>query len=342
MRNLKIILDYLEVRLMDKKKCRMQTMDEFLSNTQPWEIEDTIFIKIKNAYSNCLNLLWIEEKLNIVNGNFYEWEQEIKDSYDFLIKTQSDKPDCNNIMNEHGTKEIIVLNRRLFNVLNSIRMYRDQILHDLSNFGDEFKKKFKKETNQQYDKTFSYQLMELLRNYMQHQGLVIERITAIIPYNRKIEEELWYFAEANYKNIESIDNFKQKIKLQPQSTEKIEWINLIGLLREYYIQILELHKFFRVITEEIYCKEITYIEDTVKKVYKNLPIKVIAFYEKENSEETQDFLLHMDYLNKLKLYRRKDVILVKTQYYIAKKYFLESDKIKVSNSVECRFRYNKS
>lgn len=110
---------------MDKKKCRMQIMDEFLSNTQPWEIEDTIFIKIKNAYSNCLNLLWIEEKLNIVNGNFYEWEQEIKDSYDFLIKTQSDKPDCNNIMNEHGTKEIIVLNRRLFNVLNSIRMYRD-------------------------------------------------------------------------------------------------------------------------------------------------------------------------------------------------------------------------
>lgn len=117
---------------MDKEKCKVQIMEELLFNNQCREIEDEIFIETKNAYNDCLNLLWIEEKLNIVSGNFYEWEQEIKDSYDFLVKAQNDRSDCNNIMNKHGAKEIIVLNRRLFNVLNSIRMYRDQILHDLS------------------------------------------------------------------------------------------------------------------------------------------------------------------------------------------------------------------
>lgn len=327
---------------MDKEKCRVQIMEELLTNNQSWEIEDDIFIEIKNAYSDCLNLLWIEEKINIVSGNFYEWEQEIKDSYDFLIKAQSDKPDCNIIMNEHGTKEIIVLNRRLFNVLNSVRMYRDQILHDLSHFGSEFKAQFEKATNQQYDKTFSYQILELFRNYMQHQGLVINRITAIIPFNRKLGEELWYFAEANYNNVKNIDKFIQRIKCQPQTTGKIEWINLIGLLREYYLQILELHKFFRAITEEIYCKGMKCIEDTVKGVYGNLPVSIIAFYGKENKEEFQDFLLQMTYLNRLKLYRQKDIALDNTQYYIAKKCFLESDKIKVSNSIRCSFRYNQS
>lgn len=327
---------------MDKEKCRVQIMEEFLNGNQSREIEDDVFLATKNAYSNCLNLLWIEEKLNIVSGNFYEWEKEIKDSYDFLIETQSDRSDCAIIMNEHGAKEIIVLNRRLFNVLNSVRMYRDQILHDLSNFDSEFKVQFERETNKQYDKTFSYQILELFRNYMQHQGLVIDRITAIIPFNRKLKDELLYFAEANYRYVENIDKFKQKVKIQPQTTGKIEWINLIGLLREYYIQILELHKFFRVITEEIYSKGVKHIEDTVKGVYGTCPVSIIAFYGKENTEGLQDFLLQMIYLNRLKSYRQKDVTLDNTQYYIAKKSFLESDKIKVSNSTRCSFRYNKS
>lgn len=221
-------------------------------------------------------------------------------------------------------------------------MYRDQILHDLSNFGNKFKEQFAKATNQQYDKTFSYQLLELFRNYMQHQGLVIDRITAIIPFGKNLGEELWYFAEANYKNVENIDKFEQKIKFKPQTTGKIEWINLIVLLREYYMQILELHKFFRKITEEIYCKGIKCIEETVKGVYGELPVTIVAFYGKGNREKFQDFLLQMSYLNKLKLYRQKDVTLDNTQYYIAKKCFLESDKIKISNSVRYSFRYNKS
>ncbi len=326
---------------MNNEGCHVQIMEEFLTNNQSWKIEDESFKSVKESYFTCLNLLWIEEKLNIVSGNFYEWEQEIKKSYDFLLATQSDRNDCKSIMREHGTKEIIVLNRHLFNVINSIRMYRDQVLHDLSSLDDNLKKNFEKETNHQYDKSFSYQLMELIRNYMQHKGLVIERITAIIPFfNRKVGKELLYFAESNYSTIKSIDKFDNKIKNKPETNEKIEWINLIGIVREYYTQILDLHNYFRTITEEIFNKSATNIREKIESIYGNLPVKTIAFYGKKDCAELQDFLLQMTYIEQLKTYREKDVALDTTQYYTSSKCFLESDNIDVSNSVRCHFRYN--
>lgn len=326
---------------MSNECCHIQIMEELLTNNQSWRIEDNSFKAVRESYFTCLNLLWIEEKLNIVSGNFYEWEQEIKKSYDFLLKTQSDRSDCDLIMKEHGTKEIIILNRLLFNVVNSIRMYRDQVLHDLSGLGGDLKSDFEKETNRQYDKSFSYQIMELFRNYMQHQGLVIERITAIIPFfNREVGKELLYFAESNYTSIKNIEKFDKKIKNKPETNEKMKWINLIGILREYYTQILDLHKHFRKITEEILNKSITNIQENVQSVYGNLSVKIVAFYGKKDCEELQDFLLQMTYIERLKKYREKDVTIDTTQYYTASKCFLESDNINVSNSVRCNFRYN--
>lgn len=327
---------------MNSESCCVQIMEELLTNRHPHKIDDSDFIAVRKAYFTCLSLLWIEEKLNIVSENFYEWESEIKESYDFLLKTQSDRPECNLIMEEHGTKEIIVLNRRLFNVLNSIRMYRDQVLHDLSDLDDDLKKNFEKETNRQYDKSFSYEIMEFLRNYMQHQGLVIEQITAIIPFfNRKVGNELLYFAESNYSTIKSIDKFDKKIKIKPEASEKIQWLNLIGILREYYIQITDLHKYFRTITEKIIDKSVSTIQRHIKNFYGDLPVKIIAFYGKKDCNELQDFLLQMTYIQRLKTYREKDVTLDTTKYYTSSKCFLESESIRVGNSARHKFRYNR-
>lgn len=326
---------------MNNESCCVQIMEEFLTNRQPWKIEDDDFVTVRESYFTCLNLLWIEEKLNIVSENFYEWEQEIKMSYDFLCKNQSDRPDCDLIMNNHGTKEIIVLNRRLFNVLNSIRMYRDQVLHDLSELDSKLKSDFEKETNRQYDKSFSYQLMEFLRNYMQHQGLVIERITATIPFFPiKDGKKLLYFAESDYSAIKSIDNFDKKIKSKPERNKEMEWINIIGILRDYYVQILDLHKHFREITDEIMNKAIKSIRENIKRVYGNLPVKTIAFYGKKDCDELPDFLLQMTYIERLETYRGKDVALGTTQYYTSSECNMESNSIRVSNSVRYTFRYN--
>lgn len=318
---------------MDDNSCYIQTMFEVIYN-QSHEIADDCFLNIKRDYDICLKLLWIEEKWNIVSDNFYEWEEEIKNSYDFLLDNHKD---CNE---EYGKKEIITLNRRLFNVLSGIRMYRDQVLNDLSNLDKDLKEKFEKETHIQYDRTFSYQIMEFLRNYMQHQGLVIGRVTAIIPFfNTKIEN-LLYFAEADYSLIKKISKYEQKIKIHPENEERIEWFNLIGLLREYYSQYLDLHHFFRTITTEIYVASITYIEKTIKSIYKDMPVNKIGFYGKRESRDCQDFLLQLIYIERLKEYREKDTQLDIPRYYISKKCSLSSDWIKVSNSERCNFRYN--
>lgn len=326
-------------RLKNDQKCHVQIMEEYLTTNKAWEIDDETFLQTSSEYHLCMKLLWTEERFNIVRDNFYEWEQEIKKSYDFLIESQSDHPDCNMIMQAHGTKEIVVLNRRLFNVINSIRMYRDQVLHDLSSLDSCMKCDFEEETHRQYDKTFSYQIMEFLRNFIQHQGLIIERITATIPFSKKLNNELWYYVEANYPTIERIEKYEKKIKNPPD--EKIEWLNLITVMREYFSQIVDLHNYFRHITEKRYISAIQYLRKTVESVYGDLPVKVIAFYGKEKQDDFQDFLLQMVYIARLEEYRNRDAELDKTQYYISKKSYLESDKIKVSNSVTCHFRYNK-
>lgn len=326
-------------KLKNDQKCHVQIMEEALTTNKAWEIDDKTFLKTENEYHLCMKLLWTEERFNIVRDNFYEWEQEIKKSYDFLIENQNDHPDCNTIMQTHGAKEIVILNRRLFNVLNSIRMYRDQVLHDLSGLDSQMKSEFEKETNRQYDRTFSYQIMEFLRNFIQHQGLIIERITATIPFSKKLNNELWYYVEANYPAIEKIEKYEKKIKNPPAS--KMEWLNLIVVMREYYSQIIELHNYFRFITEERYKVAIQYLRKTVESVYGDLPVKSVAFLGKENQDDFQDFLLQMVYVERLKEYRNKNVVMDETQFYISKKTYLESDKIRVSNSVTCCFRYNK-
>ena len=326
-------------KLKSNQKCHVQIMEESLTTNKAWEIDDNTFLRTENEYHLCLKLLWTEERFNIVSDNFYEWEQEIKKSYDFLIENQNEHPDCDTIMQTHGAKEIVILNRRLFNVLNSIRMYRDQVLHDLSDLDNQMKCKFEEETHRQYDRTFSYQIMEFLRNFIQHQGLIIERITATIPFSKKLNNELWYYVEANYPAIEKIEKYKKKIKNPP--TSKMEWLNLIVVMREYYSQIIELHNYFRRITEERYKVATQYLSETIESVYGNLPVKSVAFFGKENQNDFQDFLLQMEYLERLRLYRNKNAVMDESQFYISKKTYLESDKIRVSNSVTCRFRYNK-
>ena len=179
----------------------MQTIIDVLSGNKSKDIDEKLYLKIKDSYKLCLKLIWIEEKFNIVKDNYYEWEEEIQKSYDFLISVQNSDSNCNQVIKNHGIAEIVTLNRRIINVLNSIRIYRDQVLHDLSGINPDYKVRFEKKTNELYDSSYAYQLLELLRNYTQHQGFFIDRITVHIPFNKRINKELWYFVESNFENL---------------------------------------------------------------------------------------------------------------------------------------------
>lgn len=329
---------------LEKNKCEIQTRDEFLCNVPAREIKDEEFLKIKNAYSSCLILLWIEEKFNIISGNYYDWEEEIKENYNFFIENQNSDPDCDARFIKYGSQKIVELNRKLNNLLSSIRLYQDQTYHELSSMEKRLgvtnlEKQLKNKSHELYDESLAYQILELMRNHMQHQGLIIERITAIIPFNRKIDKELWYFVETSLDELRMIEKYDKKIKSKEKLEHKGKWINLIGLVREYYNQINRLHNSFRDISARILEDALKSIEEIKRKYYNDSIISQIDFHGK-GEEPFADFLLQVTYIDRIKKYRSMESCTDESRYYINKKVFIDESKLKVSNSARCSIRYN--
>ena len=139
------------------------------------EIKKQDFIEIKKMYSECRKFLWIEEKFNILKENYLEFKKEIKHFYKIIDQNQTNESNLKKLI----SKKIIQYNRLVFNFLSSVRLYIDQVQKDLNSINPEYKQKFKNKTNILYDDNIEYQIMELLRNHMQHQGLIIEEILII-------------------------------------------------------------------------------------------------------------------------------------------------------------------
>lgn len=331
---------------MEDEKCGVQIMEEILCNIPAREISDDQFLKIERAYNICLALLWVEEKFNIISGNYYELEQEFEENYKYFLDNQNSDPNCNRLFHKYGSEKIVVLNRKLNNLLSSIRLYQDQTFHELSKLEKQLSmnnlvKKFKSKTHELYDNSLSYQLLELMRNHMQHQGLIVERITAIIPlFKRSVGSELLYFVETNHKRMRSIDKFNQKINLKNELETQGEWINLIALIREYYEQLIKLQNTFREITKEILDDAIGKIIDVKRMYYHDMHILQIGFYGKKGDDTFKDFLIQFDYIEMIKNYREVALSVDISKNYISKKVFMDMSKIKVSNSTTCSIRYN--
>lgn len=317
------------------KKFTVQNMREVLCHIPEHDLPEKDFLCVKNAYNTCLTLLWIEEKFNILSQNYDEWEEEIKSSYDFFLRNQNSDPDCSHRQNQFGLKEIIILNRRLNNFLSSVRLYQDQVSHNLSSLEEITSKtllqNFQQKASALYDSSLSYQLMEFIRNYMQHQGLIVNKLTVIVPFSRKIDDCLPYFIEIDLNELRSVQKFNAKIKLKHELDGQCRWLNLIGIMREYYQHLSELHEELRDITSAISDDAEQEINKFVKDYYNDFTIPSFAF---ESNEPTESFLLQMPYLCLLKRRRAKSYMIKHAE----RKVFRE--KIKAQNAVRIEILYN--
>ncbi len=130
------------------------------------EITCAEFALIRMHKSNLIRTLEIEERFDIVLANYVEFEKEILDravEHNLFAKMTPHQ------MHEDRT----ALNRRITNLLSSCRLYLDQLRHSIKAIygeGAEFDA-IEKLTNIEYDKHFSYRLMEAMRNFVQHRGL---------------------------------------------------------------------------------------------------------------------------------------------------------------------------
>jgi hypothetical protein len=134
------------------------------------EIDEAKYQHIKSAITNLFELLFFEEKLDLVTENFQEYEAEL-----LLIASREmvfHDSDYYSMSNERNT-----VSRRIVNLLSAGRMYLDQSVHHFNNiYGENSDKSnlLEEEITSQYDQNFGYRAIEALRNYTQHRGFPIQ------------------------------------------------------------------------------------------------------------------------------------------------------------------------
>ena len=151
MKNLNGIKDY----------CLNAVADE---ETDFIEINEEKYFEIKKAKRAYFEILKIEEIYFNLLKNYKEYEV-------FLFEKSLDSIIYMDYSWDTLKESIHEFDRRIFNFISQVRLYFDQTKGMLKNIygknSEEFNQ-FKLHTNKCYDESFSYRLMEAIRNYTQH------------------------------------------------------------------------------------------------------------------------------------------------------------------------------
>jgi len=137
------------------------------------EIREEEFKEIAAAKRGLIIATGFEEKFYLVLENYAEFEQTLLNlTLHRLIFLKNEWTSFQD--------NILVLNRRLANLLAATRSYLDQVDHELiSLFGSDSTvvRSVRKARNTEYKKCIGYRAMEALRNYTQHKAFPIHHLS---------------------------------------------------------------------------------------------------------------------------------------------------------------------
>lgn len=196
--------------------------------------------------------LALEEKLDLLVENYADLERE-------LIDMAVQHSIFSGSINELLTDAMHRVNRRLINLLTSIRLYHDQIAHALNSVygkGNEALKQFRTFSSKEYDTYLSYRAVEALRNHVQHASLPITAISfpmSAVSRNpdgpppgtpTKISFKVTPFI--GIQELEDNKDFKRPVleELRTISNKKND-IEMAPLVRQYISSIGRIHKTLR-------------------------------------------------------------------------------------------------
>jgi hypothetical protein len=122
--------------------------------------------RLLRALNNVQLILSIEEQLELVLGNYLEFEDDLLSmSTRWMVAIT---PDYQYMARERN----VVVNRRFLNLLNACRGYLDHTRHHLNAIQDvpSYLDEFNRYASEEYDTHLGYRVMEAMRNYVQHAG----------------------------------------------------------------------------------------------------------------------------------------------------------------------------
>ena len=207
------------------------------------DISEVEYKRIKAAIANLFELLFFEEKLDLVTENFQEYEAE-------LLSIASRDMVFHNEDYFSMSRERNILCRRIVNLLSACRMYLDQSIHHIKNMYGENSDNvnlLKKEIASQYDLNFGYRAMEALRNYTQHRGFPIHsvRFSGIwLDINSEENSRLMHtvIPLIYASDLADVSRFKQTVLDEILSMKSKDGIDIRPLIRDYIEGLGKIHE----------------------------------------------------------------------------------------------------
>lgn len=172
------------------------------------------FEKITEARKVLTGALSIEEKYDLTLSNYIDLEKELLSlTAELMIKFNFDYDNLYNIRS--------LLNRKVANFILSGKIYTEQIVSTAAFCASdcsEAKAELKKFRSKKYDTNLDYKIMEALRNYIAHYGMVLHTLRLPSHWTKD--------SDGNKKELEfNIDLFSEKKLLIADSEFKKEIIH---------------------------------------------------------------------------------------------------------------------
>jgi len=250
------------------------------------EIDQERFGQLKASRPVLSHALAIEEKYEIIISNFLELEREATNaSISEMVRNHIEYKDFFDVR--------LALNIRLVNLLTSVRLYTDQLSSHICACipqKENTKTGVKGLFSTEYDSSFEYRFMEALRNYVQHSGIPVHRISTGGKWTKLDDGLLEYslFFGTQKKELLLDGGFKKQVL-----DEMPDEVNLRAATRIYIEAISHIHKQAREKIEEIVDASRLYLDRAIRDymvIYEKEPIGLYA-YEYQGTEKTDEVLV---------------------------------------------------
>ena len=290
-------------------------MDKYFLSTHSGpqeEISEKEFNKFIEAKKIISSIHELEENFDLLATSYFELEKEISE---ILLKSM--------IYKEVGYGQFIYsrlsVNLKLATFLTSARMYKDQ------SRGNVKKILHTQLFNEKNDIIFEFNLLELMRNELQHSNLIVNPAGhgwKILPQdensnNYNINDPKTYTTEHTINLVMSLDSLKNNNhKVTKSFIEKNpslpDTICLLKSIRIYMDNYMDIHMKFR-----------DHLESKVKNA-ENLLINTRKHYEKSNPECK---------LHSLAVYKEEDQFVHKNKYWLLMDWINERKKLATKNTM---------
>jgi hypothetical protein len=193
---------------------------------------------------------------------------------------------------------------KILGFLNQARRFLEQgfsIFHKCT--GEAGKKEFRRLSSEHYVKSFSYRLMEALRNYVQHCNISVGALHV---------SQYWSGYEGNNINNEytTLYLLKEKIQSDPAFKKTVAdemedyEIDLRKPIREYMVSLSEIHKSMNKYIEEYFSTWESQLQEIIVFLNENRELYSYRVYKEDSSEEAFFIYKIFTRLNHLKFKNR--------------------------------------